>query len=686
MSGYLLGEPKFKAFDNNGLPLVGGLLYSYDPYTDAPKVTYYDAGLLVANTIPVILDARGEASVYLNGGTKLVLKDAAGVTIWTWPTAGVYGDGTVGLSVKDFGAAGDGVTDDTSAIEAAWEACWVTPATVYFAFNWNPILYFPAGNYVYKGGGLVQQGTMANWTVRGNGPGSTMIQIPSGKYFIDVNYCDTIDISGINFSGGKGAFRQTGTANNFSGRANFSNNWFYTYTECAIGFNTTDKPDIKISDNLFYANPAAEAIGIALSYNPDNSDIVGNSFFCNKYDIKIPNSGAGGTFITRNEFIRLENPEPSYNIWIVPRTDGQIYPGNISIYDNKFGNEHLGDDDVRIIIADEAAGTYNSDKHHATTNSTGVVNGMKIRDNLFETTGTATQPIIYSYTPNVYDMIFENQFDGYNSNLNIINFSAALDVSPWNRMNNFSYKQVYSGITAPVPDPSTSPGLGRVDDPHGYLEGRLGYPHFYPAGMCPSYIRLLEGDVIASDAGLYNASQTPAADSMGGTNAASVVFTDAVSWMTLGVNAASLVVGRFGFIEFDMKAAAANALTELEVDAHPSAVDYTQYIIKRILKVPATWARVRLPFTTRTTAAMILRLTPYGFGIGKTSIIIGRPAIYYAQEPVNLSSYLQYSGTTPSGHVTPWRVGQELLLTNGAVLSWWKSTGLANTNWLKISN
>ena len=44
-------------------------------------------------------------------------------------------------SVKDFGAAGDGVTDDTAALALA--QAWYARATA-------PILYFPEGVYVYS--------------------------------------------------------------------------------------------------------------------------------------------------------------------------------------------------------------------------------------------------------------------------------------------------------------------------------------------------------------------------------------------------------------------------------------------------------------------------------------------------------------------------------------------------------
>lgn len=77
--------PKFAAFDDTGAPLAGGLLYTYAAGTSTPKVTWSSATESVPNqnANPIVLDSRGEATVYANGSYKFVLKTAAGATIWT---------------------------------------------------------------------------------------------------------------------------------------------------------------------------------------------------------------------------------------------------------------------------------------------------------------------------------------------------------------------------------------------------------------------------------------------------------------------------------------------------------------------------------------------------------------------------------------------------------------------------
>lgn len=122
-------------------PIVGGKVYTYEAGTNTPKATYTTAAGTVANANPVILDSRGEASVWLGAGSyKIVLKDASDVVIWTqdglssdaaamlYLPAGTGAQATTVqaklreiVSAKDFGAVGNGIADDTAALQAFFD-------------------------------------------------------------------------------------------------------------------------------------------------------------------------------------------------------------------------------------------------------------------------------------------------------------------------------------------------------------------------------------------------------------------------------------------------------------------------------------------------------------------------------------------------------------------------------------
>lgn len=77
--------PKLQFFGSDGLPLVGGKLYTYAAGTTTPLASYTDHTGVTANTNPVILDSTGSAGVWLPETTsyKYVLKDANDTTLYT---------------------------------------------------------------------------------------------------------------------------------------------------------------------------------------------------------------------------------------------------------------------------------------------------------------------------------------------------------------------------------------------------------------------------------------------------------------------------------------------------------------------------------------------------------------------------------------------------------------------------
>lgn len=146
-----LGGAGQQFFDNNGVILSGGKLYSYAAGTTTPQTTYTSASGNVAHTNPIILDSSGRVAtgeIWLTAGSnyKFILKTSSDVTIATWDNiTGINGTGITSdatnvnytppfagsvsetvseklaqsVSVKDFGAVGNGIADDTLKIQAA---------------------------------------------------------------------------------------------------------------------------------------------------------------------------------------------------------------------------------------------------------------------------------------------------------------------------------------------------------------------------------------------------------------------------------------------------------------------------------------------------------------------------------------------------------------------------------------
>lgn len=82
------GGVGWQFFDNNGVPLAGGLIYTYAAGTTTPQATYTTSAGTVAHTNPIVLNSAGRVSGgqiwLLFANYKFVLQTSAAVLIATY--------------------------------------------------------------------------------------------------------------------------------------------------------------------------------------------------------------------------------------------------------------------------------------------------------------------------------------------------------------------------------------------------------------------------------------------------------------------------------------------------------------------------------------------------------------------------------------------------------------------------
>jgi hypothetical protein len=84
-----LGGVAAQFFNNDGVPLAGGLIYTYLAGTSTPAATYTTSAGNIAHSNPIVLDSAGRVpggEIWLTSGTpyKFILMDSAGNLIGTY--------------------------------------------------------------------------------------------------------------------------------------------------------------------------------------------------------------------------------------------------------------------------------------------------------------------------------------------------------------------------------------------------------------------------------------------------------------------------------------------------------------------------------------------------------------------------------------------------------------------------
>jgi hypothetical protein len=160
-----VGGAASQFFNNDGTVLAGGKIYTYAAGTSTPKTTYTTSAGSIAHANPIVLDSAGRVpggEIWLTSGNyKFSVFTSASVLIGTYDNIPSQfntdsslvsytpaGTGAVTttvqaklrqyVSVKDFGAVGNGVANDAAAIQAAIDSV---------AANGGGQIWFPTGEY-----------------------------------------------------------------------------------------------------------------------------------------------------------------------------------------------------------------------------------------------------------------------------------------------------------------------------------------------------------------------------------------------------------------------------------------------------------------------------------------------------------------------------------------------------------
>jgi hypothetical protein len=178
---------KQQFFDNNGVELSGGLVFSYAGGSSTPIATFVDATATGQNTNPIVLDSSGRASIWLapNTSYKFVVQTSAGVSLYTvdgivvtLPNSGPWVTTGSNISNVNTGNVGVGCVSPISALDV----CGASVSTNYI-LRLEDRTNSPGVNFVGLGGtifGSINADTSAAFRVRAANSASQFFVVQGG--------------------------------------------------------------------------------------------------------------------------------------------------------------------------------------------------------------------------------------------------------------------------------------------------------------------------------------------------------------------------------------------------------------------------------------------------------------------------------------------------------------------------
>ena len=326
--------PLLRFVDNNGQTLQGGKLFTYLAGTTTKITTYTNSTGFTPNTDPVILNARGEAQVWLSPGQnyKFVLAPADDFDpptrpIWTVDHISTAPNGGI-IDARAMGANNNGATDAAPAINNALQLAKTIGGCAYLGAPRLAYLVKSAGISVPQNGCLEEAPGAAAGVLLGAGQTFNLVTLGSGATVSDVvadgNGGAVSDFemgnstnpqlrnvtargasgstagTGVDFSsstngkmiGGLIYGNYEGTGGYLATAALISHVTAYSNTQHDLGFNQCD--ECKIIDNYVYSGTGG-ATNLITTYSPKNIDLVisGNTVATNGMVDAIRAAGTG---------------------------------------------------------------------------------------------------------------------------------------------------------------------------------------------------------------------------------------------------------------------------------------------------------------------------------------------------------------------------------------------------------
>lgn len=304
MSNFL--APKYRAMDDNGAPISGATLHFYVSGATTPRATYPTMALAIAggagaNANPVVSDSDGWfGRIFLQPDYTytVVLKDAAGVTIWTQDDVASLALDSSAVATRlaqiasnpmDYGAAGNGIANDVAAVQAAINAATGVVDLLGKTYKCDSAIAARSGITI-RNGALDFSGCVASAYLYAIGagyistlltanasPGDATIAVTSVSGIVpgDLLRLQSYDTYGAS-TGNQGEIVRVSSVAGLNVSLVSPVQGTYTTANAAKAFFLTPKTDVVIDDVEFTASPIAAGSGAVIDLSNCDGVVVRN--------------------------------------------------------------------------------------------------------------------------------------------------------------------------------------------------------------------------------------------------------------------------------------------------------------------------------------------------------------------------------------------------------------------------